>query len=123
MLSICSLFIFIQNILLSLATIIPLLLTIAFYTIGERKAMGSIQRRKGPNVVGFWGLLQPIADGLKLIIKELIIPRKADTVVYLAAPVLTFSLSLMNWAVLPINFGNCYSDINMGVLYILAYPV
>lgn len=114
------LFYFIQNILLSLATIVPLLLTIAFYTIGERKAMGSIQRRKGPNVVGFWGLLQPIADGLKLIIKEIVIPRKANTPIYIAAPLLTFGLSLMNWVVIPYNFGNCYADINMGVLYLLS---
>jgi NADH-quinone oxidoreductase subunit H len=91
-----SIFFLLQNIILSLATIVPLLLTIAFYTIGERKAMGSIQRRKGPNVVGFWGLLQPIADGLKLIIKEIVIPRKANIPVYLGAPILTFGLSLMN---------------------------
>jgi NADH:ubiquinone oxidoreductase subunit H len=90
------LFYTIQNVILSLVTIVPLLLTIAFYTIGERKAMGSIQRRKGPNVVGFWGLLQPIADGLKLIVKEIVIPRKANVPVYLAAPTLTFGLSLMN---------------------------
>ena len=82
--------------------------------------MGSIQRRKGPNVVGFWGLLQPIADGLKLIIKEILIPRKANIPVYLLAPILTFGLSLMNWAVIPFNFGVVYADINMGVLYLLA---
>lgn len=110
----------IQCVLLSLATIVPLLLTIAFYTIGERKAMGSIQRRKGPNVVGFWGLLQPIADGLKLIIKEIIIPRKAIIPVYIMAPILTFGLSLLNWAVIPFNFGNCYADINLGILYLLS---
>lgn len=115
-----GLFIILQSILLSLAIIVPLLLTIAFYTIGERKAMGSIQRRKGPNVVGFWGLLQPIADGLKLIIKEIVIPRKANLPVYIMAPLLTFGLSLMNWVVIPFNFGNCYADINMGVLYLLS---
>jgi len=108
------------TILLGLSIIVPALLTIAFYTIGERKAMGSIQRRKGPNVVGFWGLLQPIADGLKLIIKEILIPRKANIPVYLLAPILTFSLSLMNWAVIPFSFGVTYADINMGVLYLLA---
>jgi NADH-quinone oxidoreductase subunit H len=106
--------------ILAIATIVPLLLTIAFYTIGERKAMGAIQRRKGPNVVGFWGLLQPIADGLKLIIKEIIIPRKSDTPIYLIAPLLTFWLSLLNWAVVPFNLGNCFADINLGVLYLLA---
>lgn len=85
-----------QSILLALITIAPLLLTVAFYTIGERKAMGAIQRRRGPNVVGFWGLLQPIADGLKLVIKEMVIPRKSNVPIYLAAPILTFSLSLLN---------------------------
>ena len=109
-----------HKILLGLAIIVPLLLTVAFYTIGERKAMGAIQRRKGPNVVGFWGLLQPIADGLKLIIKEILIPRKANVPVYIAAPLLTFTLSLMNWAVIPFSFGNTYVDIDMGVLYLLA---
>jgi len=108
------------TLLLGLSIIVPLLLTIAFYTIGERKAMGSIQRRKGPNVVGFWGLLQPIADGLKLIIKEILIPRKANVPIYLIAPLLTFGLSLMNWAVIPFSFGVVYADINMGVLYLLA---
>ena len=109
-----------EHLILAIATILPLLLTIAFYTIGERKAMGAIQRRKGPNVVGFWGLLQPIADGLKLVVKEIIIPRKSDTPIYLIAPLLTFWLSLLNWAVIPFNLGNCYADINLGVLYLLA---
>ena len=113
--------IFIFNcIVLSLFLIVPLLLGIAYYTVGERKAMGSIQRRRGPNIVGFWGLLQPIADGLKLIIKEIIIPRKANTPVYIVAPFLTFFLRLMNWAVIPFNLGNCYADINNGLLYLLA---
>lgn len=107
-------------VLLSVGTILPVLLTVAFYTIGERKAMGAIQRRRGPNVVGFWGLLQPIADGLKLIIKEIIIPRKSSSTIYIMAPLLTFALSLFNWAVIPFNFGNCYSDINMGILYLLS---
>lgn len=111
---------FVYQMLLALTTIVPLLLTVAFYTIGERKAMGKIQRRKGPNVVGFLGLLQPIADGLKLIIKEIIIPRKANAPIYLIAPLLTFGLSLLAWAVIPFNFGNCYSDLPLGVLYLLA---
>lgn len=114
----CILTLFI--IILGLSIIVPLLLTIAFYTIGERKAMGSIQRRKGPNVVGFWGLLQPIADGLKLIIKEILIPRKANIPIYLIAPILTLTLSIMNWAVIPFNYGVVFADINMGVLYLLA---
>jgi len=67
-----------ENIILWLATIVPVLVTVAYYTLGERKLMASIQRRKGPNVVGFIGLLQPLADGLKLLIKEIVIPRKSN---------------------------------------------
>lgn len=117
---IITIFNIIKLAVLSIGIIIPVLLVVAFYTIGERKAMGSIQRRRGPNVVGFWGLLQPIADGLKLIIKEIIIPRKSSSTIYIIAPLLTFGLSLFNWAVIPFNFGNCYADINMGILYLLA---
>jgi len=65
-------------------------------------------------------LLQPIADGLKLIVKEIILPRKADVPIFVIAPVLTFWLSLLNWCVIPYSFGNCYADINLGLLYILA---
>ena len=118
--SIVNLFIIILQILLILATIVPILLLVAFYTLAERKAMGAIQRRKGPNVVGFWGLLQPIADGLKLIIKEIVIPKKAELNIYLLAPMLTFWLSLMNWVVIPFNFGNCIADVNYGILYLLV---
>jgi NADH:ubiquinone oxidoreductase subunit H len=84
-----------ENIILWLATIVPMLVTVAYYTLGERKLMASIQRRKGPNVVGFIGLLQPLADGLKLLIKEIVIPRKSNIKLFIWAPALTFILSLV----------------------------
>jgi NADH-quinone oxidoreductase subunit H len=82
--------------LLDMVTIVPTLLIIAFYTLAERKAMGAIQRRRGPKVVGFWGLLQPIADGIKLVIKEITVPKKVEFSIYLLAPLMTFGLSLLN---------------------------
>src|SRR5438045_2984810 len=77
--------------------VILLLVTIAFFTLAERKLMASIQRRKGPDVVGFWGLLQPMADGLKLLLKELIFPIRATTLLFLSGPIIVFVLSLFNW--------------------------
>ena len=80
---------------LSLVIILPLIIAVAYYTLAERKVMAAIQRRKGPNVVGFWGLLQPLADGLKLIVKEMVIPRKSNIIVFILSPIITFILSLL----------------------------
>jgi NADH-quinone oxidoreductase subunit H len=103
-----------------LSIVVPLLIAVAYFTIAERKIMGSIQRRRGPNVVGFMGLLQPLADGLKLFAKETTIPSTADTNVFLLAPGIAFVLSLLGWAVIPFSEGIVIADLNLGVLYLLA---
>lgn len=103
-----------------LGIVVPLLVAVAFLTLAERKIMASMQRRKGPNVVGFFGILQPMADGLKLLIKEPVLPSSANTVVFLAAPVITFLLALIVWAVIPFDEGVVLSDLNVGILYIFA---
>lgn len=103
-----------------LALVVPLLISVAYFTIAERKIMGIIQRRKGPNVIGFLGLLQPLADGLKLFVKETIFPSNSNICVFLVAPMLTFLLSLIGWAVLPLSKQIVLSDLNIGVLYLFA---
>ena len=112
--------ILISTLLKTLTIIIPLLIAIAYMTLAERKIMASMQRRKGPNIVGLFGLLQPFADGLKLFIKETILPSNANIIIFILAPILTFLLSLISWCVIPIGEGMVYADINMGILYLLA---
>ena len=99
---------------------IPLLIAVAYFTLTERKVMAGIQRRRGPNVIGFLGLLQPLADGLKLFVKETILPTSANSVLFVLAPLCTFTLSLISWAVIPFNFGVVISDAKLGGLYFLA---
>ena len=103
-----------------LTIIVPLLLSVAYFTIAERKIMGIIQRRKGPNVIGFVGLLQPLADGLKLFAKETILPSNSNLTIFLLAPLLTFLLSLMGWAIVPFSETAVLVDLNVGILYLLA---
>lgn len=110
----------IEIILKILAIIVPLLIAIAYVTLAERKVLGSIQIRKGPNVVGVFGLLQPIADGVKLFAKETILPTHANKIIYLIAPILGFILSLISWAVIPYDEGSVVADINIGILYLFA---
>jgi NADH-quinone oxidoreductase subunit H len=103
-----------------LGIIVPLLISVAYFTLVERKVMGSIQRRRGPNVIGYLGLLQPLADGLKLFVKETILPTAINTEIFLIAPVLTFLLSLFGWAVIPFGEGLVLSNINVGGLFLFA---
>ena len=103
-----------------LIIILPLLIAIAYLTLAERKIMASIQRRKGPNVVGVFGLLQPLADGLKLFVKETILPSSSNVFIFVLSPIITFFLGLLSWCIIPFGEGLVYSDINVGVLYLLA---
>ena len=100
--------------------VVPLLIVVAYLTYAERKVIGLMQLRMGPNVVGPFGLLQPFADALKLMTKELIIPTGANRVVFLMAPMLTFILAMVGWAVIPVSEGWVLSNINVGVLYLFA---
>lgn len=109
-----------DNLLKIILIIFLLLIFVAFLTYLERKIIASMQLRKGPNVVGPFGLLQPLADGLKLLMKEIIIPSGSNKVVFLIAPVITFVLSLIGWAVIPFDHGIVLSNINVGILYLFA---
>jgi NADH-quinone oxidoreductase subunit H len=102
------------------AIIVPLLVAVAYLTYAERKVIGAMQLRRGPNVVGPWGLLQPLADGLKLFLKEIIIPTGANRGVFLLAPCVTFALSLIAWAVIPFGEDMVLANINVGILFLFA---
>jgi NADH-quinone oxidoreductase subunit H len=103
-----------------LGIIVPLLIAVAYFTIAERKIMGAIQRRRGPNVVGYIGLLQPLADGLKLFVKETTLPNSSNLRLFLLAPSFAFILSIMGWAVIPFAEGIVLCNLNLGILYLFA---
>jgi NADH-quinone oxidoreductase subunit H len=103
-----------------LLIVVPLLVAVAYLTYAERKVLAAMQLRRGPNIVGPFGLLQPFADGLKLLVKETIVPAGANRLVFMMAPMLTFLLSLIAWAVIPFGPGLVLSDLNVGILYLFA---
>ncbi len=99
---------------------LPILFTVAFVTLAERKTMASMQRRLGPNIVGYYGILQAFADALKLLLKEYVSPAQANIILFFLGPIITLIFSLLSYAVIPIGPGLALSDINLGILYILA---
>ena len=109
-----------EKLLCFLILVVPILISVAYLTLAERKIMGSMQQRKGPNVIGFLGLLQPLADGLKLLIKETVIPTNANTFSFIFAPVLTLFLSLFGWSLIPFSSNSFYVDIDLSLLFIFA---
>lgn len=103
-----------------LIIIVPLLLSVAFFTLAERKVLGAIQRRRGPNVVGAYGLLQPLSDGFKLLVKETVLPSSANKLIFILSPILTFVISLMGWAVIPYDKYSILAEMNVSILYLFA---
>jgi NADH-quinone oxidoreductase subunit H len=99
---------------------VPLLVSVAYMTYVDRKVWASIQLRRGPNVVGIFGLAQPFADGVKLFLKETIVPSSANSFLFLIAPMITFMTALIAWAVVPFDDGWVIADINVGILYLFA---
>ncbi len=108
------------DVLKILAIILPLLIFIAYLTYFERKVIGFMQLRKGPNVVGPFGLFQPFADGIKLLTKETIVPSNSNKFLFILSPIITFTLALIAWAVIPIDNDIVLSNINVGIMYIVA---
>jgi NADH-ubiquinone oxidoreductase chain 1 len=103
-----------------LVVMVPVLLSVAFMTVVERKVLAAMQRRVGPNTVGSYGILQPFADALKLVVKEVVLPSQASTGIFLLAPALSLIFSLLGWAVVPFGAGLVLADLELGLLYTLA---
>src|SRR5438445_13565588 len=111
---------FLATIIGILVIALPLMLAVAMIIYADRKIWAAIALRRGPNVVGPWGLLQSFADGLKVFLKETIIPTSANQGLFLIAPIVTFTVALIVWAVIPFQPGVVLADVNVGLLYVLA---
>jgi NADH-quinone oxidoreductase subunit H len=109
------------DLLKSLPIILPILLAVAFFTVFERKILASMQRRRGPNVVGIYGLLQAIADAIKLLSKETSIPSSSNLYIFIFSPIFTFVISMLCWSLVPFDYGVVVSDINLGILFLFAF--
>jgi NADH-quinone oxidoreductase subunit H len=109
-----------ETLLKFLIVVVPVLIAVAYFTHAERKILGAIQRRRGPNVVGAYGLLQPLSDGFKLLIKEFIAPSSSHNVIFRIAPMLTFIVSLIGWSLIPFGKHSFFAELNIGILYILG---
>lgn len=110
----------IYNVLEVLVVLLPILMTVAFVTIAERKVMAAMQRRCGPNAVGIWGILQPFADALKLLVKEIIIPRQSNSLLFVIGPCVTLIFALLGWAIIPFGEGLAIFDYELGIFFALA---
>jgi NADH-quinone oxidoreductase subunit H len=111
---------FIEKILSFVLMIIPVLIAVAYFTLFERQTLAALQRRQGPNIVGFYGLFQPLADGLKLLMKESIFPKSANLLIFIFAPIFTFGLALAGWVVIPISEGEVLCDFKLSLMYVFV---
>jgi len=103
-----------------LVIVVPLLISVAYFTLAERKILGAIQRRRGPNVVGTFGILQPLSDGFKLLVKETVLPSSSNKLIFVLSPIITFLISLMGWAVIPYDKYSFLAELNTGLMYLFA---
>ena len=103
-----------------LIIVVPLLISVAYFTLAERKILGAIQRRRGPNVVGVFGILQPLSDGFKLLVKETVLPSSSNKLIFIISPVVTFLISLMGWAVIPFDKYSFLAELDTGIMYLFA---
>ena len=109
------------SVLKVLPVILPILLAVAFFTVFERKVLAAMQRRRGPNIVGIYGLLQAIADALKLLSKETLIPSNSNFFLFILSPIFTFVISMLCWSLIPFDFNIVISDLNLGLLFLFAF--
>jgi NADH-quinone oxidoreductase subunit H len=104
----------------TICLMVGLLIAVAYFTHAERKILGAVQRRRGPNVIGVFGLLQPLSDGLKLLTNEQIIPSSSDKIIFYLSPCITFSVSLISWVVIPFSQHSFLAELQLSSLYLLA---